>query len=73
MTQRRMILTHFETFDTLTPRRALAYYGIMRLGARIWELRQDGWAISMRMKAAYNRFGTPTHYAEYRMGVKDED
>ncbi len=42
MTQTEKVLTHLDLRGSLTPLQAMDYYGIMRLAARIGELRRDG-------------------------------
>lgn len=43
--QTRAILTHLETGQPITPLIALKRYGCFRLGARIYELKQLGYAV----------------------------
>lgn len=40
MTQCEKILRHLRDFGQITPVEALADYGVMRLGARIWDLKR---------------------------------
>ena len=40
-------------------------YGIMRLGARIFELRRGGMDICREMVSGKNRYGEKTSYAKY--------
>ena len=37
----------------------------MRLGAIIFNLRDEGYNIKTDIQNTYNRFGEPTHYAKY--------
>lgn len=67
MTQQEMVLRHLKDYGSITPVEALREYGIMRLGARIWDLRHDGHAISSELVESRNRYGEKTHYARYRM------
>ena len=46
MTQNVQILRYLETGKTLTPIDALTLFGSFRLGARIFELRQQGHEIN---------------------------
>lgn len=65
MNQTDKIKRHLETFGRISSREE---YGIMRLGARIWELRHEhGMIIEKTMKSSLNRFGEPVHYAEYKV------
>lgn len=42
MTQTEKIKRHLETYGSITPMDAIMDYGIMRLGARIFELKESG-------------------------------
>jgi len=44
-TQKEAILRHLQSGGTITPLEALELYGCYRLGARIWELRDEGYTI----------------------------
>ena len=39
MTQTDRVLRHLQDYGSISPHEALAEYGIMRLGARIWDLK----------------------------------
>lgn len=71
MTQSERVLRHLRTFGSITPMEALEEYGIMRLGARCWDLRDAGYPIVTEIVAGKNRFGEPTHYAKYRLEEQD--
>ena len=65
MTQRRLILTHLRRWGFITPMDALELYGVMRLAARISDLRYDGYHIDTEMVHALNRYGDKVKYAKY--------
>lgn len=67
MTQKQRVLEHLKERGDITPLEAMELYGIMRLGARIWDLRSDGYAIKRETVAGKNRFGEATQYARYRL------
>ena len=67
MTQNEQVLKHIRTFGCITPSRAQADYGIMRLAARIDDLKTQGYLIETETVRGYNRYGTPTHYAKYSL------
>ena len=55
----------------LTPRQAMSERGIMRLGARIWELREEGYDIITQMKRVYNRYNQKCYIASYCLARMD--
>lgn len=65
--QRRQILQRLKRGYTLTPIQALDYYGSMRLGARIKELRDQGYDISTTMIKIKGTDGAVKRVAKYRM------
>lgn len=67
VTQREKVLRHLRTFGSITPMEAIQEYGIMRLGARCWDLRNSGIPVVSEIVAGKNRFGETTHYAKYRL------
>lgn len=66
MTQTVHILTHLKEHDAITPLEALKRYGVMRLGARILELRESGHPIITDMIEVTSRRGTK-RVASYRL------
>lgn len=67
MTQTERILQYLKDFGSITPLQALSDLGVMRLGARIWDLRQAGYPITRRMVGSKNRYGEAVSFAEYRL------
>lgn len=49
MSQSDAILDALKHGETLTPLDALRRFGVFRLGARIWDLKQAGYNIEMRL------------------------
>lgn len=72
MTQTEKILRHLEQFGSITPLEALEEYGIMRLGARIWDLKHAGYSIKTEDVTGRNRFGERTRYARYVYAPEDK-
>lgn len=70
-THARLILEHLIKFGSITPMEALSEYGCMRLGARIWDLRDDGIEIETEMVKAKNRFGKDIRFAKYSLKKKE--
>lgn len=50
--QCKMILAHLLAGHTLTPLEALRLFGCLRLGGRIFDLREQGYAIDMTLERA---------------------
>lgn len=69
MTQCEMVLNHLQSKGSITPMEAENEYGIMRLGARIYDLKKSGYNIITKMETVNNRFGKPTTFARYYSGV----
>ena len=67
MTQQERILNYLTAYGTITPKQAMDDLGIMRLGARIWDLKHAGHLIMTERESAENRFGEMTTYARYRL------
>ncbi len=65
MTQNEMILAHMKRHGSISPKEASENYGVMRLGARIYDLKKEGHLIMTRNEKSVNRFGDPIHYARY--------
>ena len=66
MTQKERIRKYLDDFGSITPLEAMRDLGIMRLGARIWEMIRDGEPIIRETETAQNRYGQTTRYARYR-------
>lgn len=62
MSQTHQILKHLKTGNTITPLEALDKFNVMRLGARINDLRNLGHNIITETVHAGNK-----HYARYRL------
>ena len=71
MTQDMLILRHLKERGSITPLEALYLYGCMRLGARIWELRQAGHKIKKVMVSGKNRRGESVTFAKYYMEAEE--
>ena len=67
MTQCDRILRHLMDFGSITPVEAMRDYGVMRLGARIHDLKERGYDIHTDSETARNRYGEKTRYARYRL------
>lgn len=67
MTQKDLILQHLQEHGKITDLEAYKLYAIRRLGARIWDLRADGYKIITKNTKEKNRFGQQTMFATYVM------
>lgn len=67
MTQCERVLKYMDDFGSINPLQAMADLGVMRLGARIYDLKRDGYPITRKMVTAKNRYGEPVSFAEYRL------
>ncbi len=68
MTQSDRILRHLQDVGEITPMDAIRDYGIMRLGARVFDLKKMGYPIMTEIKTGKNRYGEDTHWAVYKLG-----
>jgi len=64
MSQTSQILNFLKDGNAITPLQALQRFGVMRLGARIWDLRQSGYRD--KIKSTIVKRGDK-HFAQYRM------
>jgi hypothetical protein len=63
MNQEKQILDYLRQGNAVTPLVALEKFGCMRLAARVYRLREQGYKIETRHKKANNKV-----YAEYYLG-----
>ena len=67
MTQNEAVLSYMRRHGSITPLDAINDLGLLRLGARIWDLRHDGHRISAELESGTNRHGEPVKYARYTL------
>ena len=67
MTQEEKILDYMERNGSITPLEAMNQLGIMRLGARIFDLKESGIKIITERVTEKNRFGELCSFARYRL------
>ena len=65
MSQNGRILDYLTKNGSITQLDAMRDLGIMRLGARVFDLKERGYNIQTVMVEDLNRFGEPTRYARY--------
>ena len=73
MTQCERVLKYMRDFGSINPLQAMGDLGVMRLAARVSDLRKDGHKISRRMVAGRNRYGDAVSFAEYRITEDKEN
>ena len=61
-TQEQMVLEYISNHGSITPRQAALELNIWRLGARIWDLKHDGWPIVTTIRRKNGK-----RWAEYSM------
>ena len=64
--QCRRVLEFLDRNGSVNPMQAMNELGIMRLAARIDDLKWFGYDFSTEITRAKNRFGEPVRYATYR-------
>ena len=67
MTQEEQILEYMERNGSITPLEAMNEFGIMRLGARIYDLKESGVKIITETVTSRNRAGKRVRFARYRL------
>ena len=67
MSDKQRILKHLQEKGSITPMEALEQYGCYRLGARVFDLRRDGFVINTTIVEGTDRNGEPMKYARYTM------
>lgn len=69
-TQCKRILDYLDDYGSITPIEALRDLGIMRLAARIHEIRsRHGIPVIGESVKDVNRMGEPIHYTRYKKAV----
>lgn len=66
-TQRDKVLGYIKQFGSITSWQAYSDLGVTQLGARIYELKEQGYIFSKTRVNTTNRLGEKTHYDEYRL------
>lgn len=68
LSQKKVILDHLKKFGSIEPLTALREYGCYRLGARISDLRNDGYnIITETIRSVSHITGRPVHFANYKL------
>lgn len=70
--QNQMILAHLMKHKSITSIQAFELYGITRISARIYDLREQGKKIGMVWETGVNRYGVPIRYGRYFLENKGD-
>lgn len=65
MSQKEKILAYLKEHGKITDVEAYNLFACRRCGARIWDLRAEGYMISTQRTTKKNRFGQLTTFATY--------
>ena len=71
MSQCNRVLQHLQIHGSISQLEAAQKYGIMRLGARIYDLRKKGYSIDSSRETGRNRYGESISYARYSLSRKE--
>lgn len=69
--QNARLLDYLQTHEGITTAEAFDLFGITRLSARIWDLRDAGHKINGYPKSAKNRYGQTVTFYVYKL--EDEE
>lgn len=72
ITQCERVLRHLNDYGSITCAEAVYEYGIMRLPARVSDLKRLGFPIETERKKGKNRYGENVSFASYSL-VKSGD
>ena len=64
-TQRDRVIDYIRNFGSITSWQAYADLGIMQLGARIFELEDEGYVFRKETVESKNRYGEKVQYKRY--------
>ena len=66
MTQCQRILQYMDDFGSITPIEAMKDLGVMRLAARISDIKRMGIQIDTETVSSRNRYDKPVKFARYK-------
>jgi hypothetical protein len=67
--QKERIVDYIKAFGSISSWEAYRDLGVTQLGARIDQLKKDGYIFSTEWEKNKNRFGEDTQYKRYRLVV----
>lgn len=72
-TQCQRILDYMQQFGSISSLEAFNDLGVVRLAARIHDLRGAGYSIVSEIRSSKNRFGEKVYFKVYRLVEKKEN
>lgn len=67
MNQREQIIKYLNDFGSISDYEAVVDLGILQFGARLKELREQGYTFSSEWVSKKNRYGKPVRFKRYRL------
>lgn len=67
ITQKDRIINYIQEFGSISSWEAYSDLGITQLGARIDQLKRDGYEFKTEWETKKNRYGEPTAYKRYSL------
>lgn len=67
MTQCERVLKYMQDFGSINPKQAMEDLGVMRLAARVADLKKAGYKITRHSATGRNRYDEKVIFAEYRL------
>lgn len=65
MNGKQIVLQHFTKYKYISSKQAFELYGITRLSAVIFDLREEGYNIGSVWRSCTNRYGNNVRYMDY--------
>ena len=65
ISQKQRIINYIREFGSITDLEASKELGIQQFGARIFDLKKDGYEFKTEWESSTNRFGERTDYKRY--------
>lgn len=72
-TQKQRIIDYIQQFGSISSWEAYADLGITQLGARIDQLKKDGYEFETEWESKKNRYGENTTYKRYKIAEMIEE
>lgn len=73
ITQKERIVEYIKKFGSISSYEAYADLGITQLGARIDQLKKDGYEFETEWESKKNRYGENTTYKRYKIAEMIEE